>query len=363
MARTYRFLVGAAEAGFRLDVFLARHLPSALSRAMIQRAIKEGCVTVGGKPLKVGYKVRPADEILAHLEQLPQKGTSTDLIPQDIPLSIVFEDDALLVVNKPPGLVTHPAPGHWSGTLVNAVLWHLGHGTGDRGHADPSTSHVSRPMSQQLPRAGIVHRLDKDTSGLLLIAKTERAHVALSRQLKSRAMKRRYLAFAEGHLPLNTGTVHAPIGRHQVHRKVMTVKHLGGRAATTHYRVMKRMPATEAAPSSLPRECPGARATGPSPALPFPWSVVELSLETGRTHQIRVHLAHLGYPVLGDAVYSRRLAPFWDTLGIARQLLHAYRLTFKHPMTGHELSLTAPLPEDMNRWLDQEARTRIQSLV
>ncbi len=315
--RTYEFVIGSAEAGLRLDHYLTRRLPSGVSRAVIQRSIRLGLVTVGERPVKTHYKLRPRDIIRAAFTELPSQGGEAALRPQEIPLEIAYEDAQLLVVNKPAGLVTHPAPGHWDGTLVNAILWHL--------QQDGSAA--------GLTRAGIVHRLDKETSGLLLVAKTALAHTALSRQLKARTIHRRYLALVEGHLPLDTGTINAPIGRHQTHRKVMTIRSLGGRSAVTHYRVLARYPAA---------------------VLPA-FTALELTLDTGRTHQIRVHLAHLGYPVIGDATYGKRGAGFWEPLGVTRQLLHARQLTFRHPGSQRELSVTAPLPEDLARWLD--ART------
>ena len=312
--RTYTLTVGAGEAGQRLDRYLTAHLPHTLSRAMIQRSIRDGAVTIGNRPAKPNDKVRQADRITAAFTQLGAVSRGLEMKPQEIPLEIVYEDEALLVVNKPAGLVTHPAPGHWDGTLVNAILWHLGKGNeaGDEKRA--------------MDRAGIVHRLDKDTSGLLLVAKTELAHIALSRQLKARLIKRRYLALLEGHLPIQQGTVDVPIGRHATHRKEMTVRHLGGRHAVTHYRVLRRTTVQALA-------C----------------TVIEAALETGRTHQIRVHMAHLGHPVAGDLTYGKRPAAFWQALGITRQMLHAYRLQFQHPSTGRTIELQAPIPQDMAR--------------
>ena len=320
MPRPYRFVVGPADAGTRVDRYLVRHLPADISRGMIQRAILQGAVTVGGRAVKP-HRVLKAGDVIdtqppSSAAQAPRPAT-----PQPIPLEIVHEDPALLVVNKPAGLVTHPAPGHWDGTLVNAVLWHLGQRTGSREQG-------TRDEAAPLPRAGIVHRLDKDTSGLLLVAKTERAHVHLAKQLKERTMSRRYLALAEGELPAEEGTIKASIGRHQRHRKVMTVRHLGGRAAVTHYRVIRRF--------------------GDDPLT---YSLLNVSLETGRTHQIRVHLAHLGHPILGDATYGRRSPGYWASLGIARQLLHAYQLKLQHPETKAPMVFTVGLPDDMIRWL------------
>ena len=311
MARTYQFTVGLGEAGLRLDQCLTRHLPAGVSRAMIQRGIRGGAITVGGHPVKAHYKLHRGDVVSAPFAQLPAPARHRPLTPQEIPLEIVHEDADLLVVNKPAGLVTHPAPGHWDGTLVNAILWHL-----------------HQAASRPLARAGIVHRLDKDTSGLLLVAKTEAAHHLLSRQLKARKIRRSYLALVEGHLPLDAGTIAAPIGRHLIHRKVMTVRHLGGRGAVTHYRVLKRLQSVE-----------------------FPCTLLDVSLETGRTHQIRVHMAHVGHPIVGDTTYGRRPAGSWQSMGVSRHLLHAYRLSFQHPVSGRTITVSAPAPADMAPWV------------
>ena len=352
--RTYEFVIGRAETGLRVDRYLAGRLPAAVSRTAIQRVLREGSVTVGGRAVKLAYRLRTGDVVQAAFRELPSRGTSTPLVPEPIPLNIVYEDEALLVVNKPPGLVTHPAPGHWTGTLVNAVLWHLGYRpeTGDQrpetrdrkggGESHGQSASLQSPVSglvSALPRAGIVHRLDKDTSGLLVVAKTEAAHVMLSRQLKSRVMSRRYLAIVEGRVPLAAGTVRAAIGRHQIHRKEMTIRHLGGKPAVTHYRVLWRQAAeTEALQAAGPR-------------LQQAWTLLEVSLETGRTHQIRVHMAHLGHPVVGDATYGRRPAGAWHAQGVPRQLLHAWVIRFQHPATKQPVELTAPVPEDFRALL------------
>jgi len=291
-----------------------------MSRAIIQHGIRAGAVTVNARAVKPHHRLRRGEVVQARCD-VPARSSDATLTPQAIPLEVIYEDEALLVVNKPAGLVTHPAPGHWDGTLVNAILWHL--------HLEPRT--VSREHA--VPRAGIVHRLDKDTSGLLLVAKTAPAHTALSRQLKARTIQRRYLALVEGHVPLDAGTVAVPLGRHLAHRKQMTVRHLGGRHAVTHYRVLHRLR------SSQP---PGLR-----------YTVLEITLETGRTHQIRVHMAHLGYPVLGDATYGRRSAGYWVEQGIARQLLHAYAIRLTHPVTRAPMALTIDAPADIRRWLPQ----------
>ena len=337
--REYEFSVGPVEAGVRLDRYLGKRLPDSVSRAMIQRAIRGGLVTVGGRPVKVHHRLHPGDRVAARFEALPAPSRDLLMAPQEIPLEIVYEDEQLLVVNKPPGLVTHPAPGHWDGTLVNALLWHLNQAASCMPQAAKREGPQpgARSLEPRLARAGIVHRLDKDTSGLLLVAKTEAAHFALSRQLKARTIKRSYLALVEGHLPLDAGTINAPIGRHTAHRKVMTVRHLGGRAAVTHYRVITRF-----------RTDTGLRG-----------SLLHVSLDTGRTHQIRVHMAHVGHPILGDTTYGRQPAAFWTSLGITRQLLHAYRLSFRHPGSGQNISVTAQVPEDMERWVDRNALERV----
>ena len=332
-------LVGRSEAGERLDQYLLRHLPLSVSRGMIQRSILEGAVTVSERPVKAHRRVRAGEVVIARCHWLPAplsavpSGTgragATPRYPaaQPIPLDVVYEDAALLVINKPAGLVTHPAPGHWDGTLVNAVLWHLQEGEGSRVH-------------RVLPRAGIVHRLDKGTSGLLLVAKTEPARFHLSKQLKDRTISRRYLALVEGEVALDQGTIRASIGRHQRHRKRMTVRHLGGRTAVSHYRVLKRFRPQDAAKGTVTK--------GESPLCHY--TLLEVSLETGRTHQVRVHVAHLGHPVVGDATYGSRTAGFWAALGISRPLLHAFHLTLRHPTTNQPLTFTVPPPHDMLQW-------------
>ncbi|MBI4340854.1 MAG: RluA family pseudouridine synthase [Candidatus Omnitrophica bacterium] len=353
MARTYRFTIGSAEAGLRLDHYLVRRLPSDMSRRMIQRGVKQGRVILRQRPAKPHDKLRAGDVITAMFPELRTQGGDTPLIPQEIPLRIVYEDDWLLVVNKPAGLVTHPAPGHWDGTLVNAILWHLQNAEGSRYKAQ-GKSHSLQPsalsLEQPLPRAGIVHRLDKDTSGLLLVAKTEQTHIALSRQLKARTIHRTYLALVEGHLPLDEGTVNVPIGRHLIHRKEMTVRHLGGRQAVTHYRVIKRLDSAQG--SRLKAQGNDLQPSAFSlELLPFPYTLLEVTLDTGRTHQIRVHMAHLGHPVIGDTTYGNHPASYWVALGITRQLLHAAKLSFEHPVHRRTVQLSAAIPEEMARWV------------
>jgi len=354
MPRVYHLVVGSGEAGLRLDHYLVRRLPTTVSRSAIQRVVREGGVTIHEAPVKANRRLRAGDVVLARFDQLPAAPTKLAMTPQDIPLEVVYEDAHVLVVNKPAGLVTHPAPGHWDGTLVNGLLWHFGQ--------QQSAGNAQHP----LPRAGIIHRLDKDTSGLLLVAKTDLAHAALAKQMKVRAIKRQYLALVEGHVPLSSGTVDAAIARHTVHRKEMTVRHLGGRSAVTHYRVLKRFGAQS-------RRIKGSSELGMRNAesisnseLRIPNSLsctlLEVSLETGRTHQIRVHMAHLGYPVAGDTTYGKHPAGFWQALGIHRQLLHAFRLTFRHPAGGRVVTMTAPIPDDMMPWIDPGVAERLATL-
>jgi len=350
--RTYEFVIGPAEAGLRLDHYLVRRLPETMSRNMIQRGVSQGRVQVNDRPAKAHAKLHLGDVINAVFPELGSQGGSVTLTPQEIPIEIVYEDEWLLVVNKPAGLVTHPAPGHWDGTLVNALIWHLKHKTLDQGQktADTHRGHKTQDirhklesevssLESDLPRAGIVHRLDKDTSGLLLVAKTEESHIALSRQLKARTIHRRYLALVEGHVALDRGTLDAPIGRHAKHRKMMTVSHLGGRSAVTHYQVIKRL---------------GKGRGQGEKEIPFLCTLLDVSLDTGRTHQIRVHMAHAGHPVVGDLTYGNHPQSYWTPLGVERQFLHAMGLTFEHPVSKKPVVLAAPVPPEMAAWLSPE---------
>lgn len=289
-------------AGRRLDQALAAMFGD-YSRARLQAWIRAGRVQVNDRTLRARDRVQGGDRI--RLE--PEAERETRWLPQALPLDIVHEDEDLIVVNKPPGLVVHPAAGNPDGTLVNALLHHA-------------------PELECLPRAGIIHRLDKDTSGLLVVARTPRAHTALVRQLQAREVLREYRAVVCGVMPAG-GTVEAPVGRHPVHRTRMAVTG-GGRGAVTHYRVLERFRAH---------------------------TLVSLRLETGRTHQIRVHLAHIRYPVTGDPVYGGRLrlppqaTPELAAVlrGFRRQALHAARLGLAHPAGGRFLEWSAPLPGDM----------------
>ncbi|MCK4325475.1 RluA family pseudouridine synthase [bacterium] len=299
----------------RLDKFLAKQAV-ALSRSQIQSLIKRGRVTVNGQVSKSSHRVVAGDKVRVLIpEREPLK-----VLPEDIPLHILYEDEELLIVNKPPGMVVHPAAGHYSGTLVNGLLFHC-----------QNLSTINGPL-----RPGIVHRLDKDTSGTLMVAKTDEAHLNLVRQIKERRIKKKYLALVEGRLELDEGTIEAPLGRHILDRKRMAVRHQGGRFALTHYRVLERFKIA---------------------------TLLEITLATGRTHQIRVHLAYIGHPVVGDKTYGRkglRFTHFRDnsltgfkreTSLIDRQALHAQLLGFVHPSRKEYMQFTAPLPHDMKQLL------------
>jgi len=302
------YTVTGTDSGLRLDVFLTRQR-SDLSRARLQRLIDEGRVAIcGATAMRASRKLRAGDEVA--LEE-PQ-AVPLDLLPQDIPLSILYEDHDLLVLDKPAGLVVHPAAGHGEGTLVNALLFHCRDWSGIGG--------VLRP--------GIVHRLDKDTSGLLVVAKTDVAHSGLASQFKKHQVRKTYFALVYGDPKEEQGQIDLPVGRHPVERKKMSTKSRRGKTAVTSWKIAERF---------------GVAA------------LLSVDIETGRTHQIRVHLAAMGYPVVGDSVYgsSKRLSAIVDPAvkvrlkGMNRQALHAVRLTFVHPGTGREMEFCAPLPVDI----------------
>ena len=292
-------------AGARLDAFLAARLPD-LTRSAAARLCTQGQVTAGGKPLAKNYRLTGTETVEVTLPE-PE---ILDAVPQDIPLDVVYEDGDVIVVNKPKGLVVHPAPGHPDGTLVNALLYHCGESlSGVRGALRP----------------GIVHRIDRDTSGLIIAAKNDFAHQKLSAQLSDHSLARTYECVVVGNLREDSGTVDAPIGRDKRDRKKMAVVP-DGRRAVTHWEVIARYPG---------------------------FTHVRCRLETGRTHQIRVHMAYLGHPILGDTVYgAKKPVP-----GLQGQCLHAVGLRFVHPRTGETVALTCPLPEEFQRELKKlEAR-------
>jgi 23S rRNA pseudouridine1911/1915/1917 synthase len=323
--------VSADEAGQRLDRVLAARVPS-LSRSRLKALILDGQVTVAARTIRdPAAQVKSGDTLTVTLPP-PEAAAPAG---EDIPLTIVYEDDALIVIDKPPGLVVHPAAGHAAGTLVNALIAHCGDSLSGIGG-------VKRP--------GIVHRLDKDTSGLMVIAKTDKAHRALSKQFENKAdgpLERGYLAFVWGAPVQPKGTIDAPLERHPHARDRRAVRE-GGREAVTHWQVLERFAGQDAGKAGKPAA-----------------SLIACTLDTGRTHQIRVHLAHIGHPILGDETYSTGFKtkasllsePARDALGaLGRQALHAYRLAFAHPETGELMEFQCELPPDLRRLHEALAR-------
>ncbi len=305
--------VSAGENPKRLDVFLSTHTAD-LSRAAIQRLIEKGAVTVNGKRPKPSQKIKPGDEIAWDVP----KPEPLEIGGEPIPLDVLFEDDALLVLNKPAGIVVHPAPGHWRGTLVNALLYHMqAKGTASEGESFASIGGRERP--------GLVHRLDKGTSGVMVIAKTDAAHQGLSKQFKAHTIHRVYLALVIGSVKGKTGRVELAIGRDTKNRKKISARTTSPREAVTEFHVAERF---------------GKVAT-----------LVEVHPQTGRTHQIRVHLTSLGHPLLGDETYGGRKVCVLDDMCIERPMLHARTLGFTHPATGKYLEYTVPPPADMEALL------------
>jgi 23S rRNA pseudouridine1911/1915/1917 synthase len=291
---------GEADAGMRLDALLARH-ERVSSRAEAQRLIERGAVTVGGEPRSKNHRVRPGELVAAELpEPVAESGA--------VPFQVVHEDPWLLVVEKPAGVVVHPAPGHRGPTLASALA------SLAAGGADPE-------------RAGIVHRLDRDTSGLMLVARTEEAYAALQRAIRRHEVTREYLALVAGHPDADEGTIEAPLGRDRVRRTLQSTRTARPRAAVTHFRVLERLPRT---------------------------GLLEVRLETGRTHQVRAHLAAIGHPVCGDRDYGG--AGCGARLGLGRQFLHARRLMFRHPETGALTACESKPPVDLRRALDAAKR-------
>lgn len=287
--------------GERIDAALARLCPD-LTRSAAQKLLDGGLVLKNGLPAKKNEKLKDGDELEVELPEVQ----SVDIIPEDIPLDIVFEDDDVIVINKPKGLVVHPAAGHWSGTLVNALMY----------HCKDSLSGINGEL-----RPGIVHRIDKDTSGLLIVAKNDFAHQALADQLKDHSLSRVYECITVGGIREDHGTIDAPIGRHPTGRKKMAVTEKNSRPAVTHWQVLERFPG---------------------------YTRVECRLETGRTHQIRVHLSWRNHPIVGDTVYGRSK----PELGLDSQCLHARELTFVHPRTGQPVTVTCPLPDYFEKALE-----------
>ena len=278
----------------RLDKYLAEQFPEQ-TRSYLQKLIKDGEVLVNGKKVKSGYQLSKGDEVCVTIPE-PKE---LDVEPQDMNLDIVYEDEDVILINKPKGMVVHPAPGHTTDTLVNGLLYHCkDHLSGING--------VARP--------GIVHRIDRDTTGILIVCKNDMSHNSIAAQLKEHSINRRYCALVHGNLKEDTGTVEGPIGRHPVDRKKMAINERNGKPAVTHYTVLERF---------------------------GNYTLIECKLETGRTHQIRVHMSSIGHPLVGDEVYGPAKCPF----KLQGQCLHAMVLGFVHPRTGEYLEFSAELPE------------------
>lgn len=286
----------AEDAGTRADVFLAAKL--GVSRSNMQKLLEDGRVKRGEKIIKANYKVRAGEMFVVDIPE-PEP---IEAVPENIPLDIIYEDDDVVVLNKARGMVVHPAPGNYTGTLVNALLYHC--------------SNLSGINSAIRP--GIVHRLDKDTSGIMIVAKNDAAHISLSQQIQSKTAVRTYLAVVRGNIKTDSGTIETQIARDKTDRKKMAVVKEGGRDAITDYEVLERF---------------------------GKYTLVRCKLRTGRTHQIRVHMEYLGYPLVGDPKYSPMKTPF----GIKGQALHSHTLEFTYPRTGERMKFEAPLPEDMHK--------------
>ena len=294
MTNEITFHISEQNCNVRIDRFLAEQLPD-ISRSYIQKLIKEKQIYVNGQPVKANYKTGTQDEIKIHIPEL----TEPDIVPENIPLDILYEDHDILIVNKPKGMVVHPGPGHYSGTLVNALMY----------YCKDDLSGINGVM-----RPGIVHRIDMDTTGSLLVCKNDIAHQKMADQLKEHHIKRIYHAIVHGVIKEDEGTVDGPIGRHPIDRKKMSINYKNGKTAVTHYRVLQRF---------------------------SNYTYVECQLETGRTHQIRVHMASIHHPLLGDSVYGPAKCPF----KLQGQTLHAKILGIHHPVTGEYLEIDAPLPQ------------------
>lgn len=288
------FVVAPEDAGVRIDRYLSDQCQD-ISRSYLQKLLKEESVLVEEKTVKSNYKVKTGDRISLTLPEIREP----EIVPEDIPLDIIYEDKDIILINKPKGMVVHPAAGHYSGTLVNGLM----------SHCRSELSGINGVM-----RPGIVHRIDMDTTGVLIVCKNDMAHNSISQQLKEHSITRRYAAIVHGVLKDDEGTINAPIGRHPIDRKKMSINEKNGRDAITHYRVLERF-----------RQ----------------YTYIECQLETGRTHQIRVHMASTGHPLLGDSVYGPAKCPF----RLNGQTLHAGVLGIIHPRTGEYMEFSAPLPD------------------
>ena len=294
----------ATFAGIRLDKFVSEQTEGEITRSAAVKLIEDGNCTVNGKQVQKNYKLKAGDKIVLEIPE----AVDVDILPEDIPLDIVYEDNDLLVVNKPKGMVVHPAPGHYSGTLVNALMF----------HCKDSLSGINGEI-----RPGIVHRIDKDTSGLLIVAKNDTAHKGLAAQIKEHSFTREYEAVVNGSIK-EDGTVNAPIGRHKTDRKKMCVTTENSREAVTHYFVLENFVDS---------------------------THLRLRLETGRTHQIRVHMAYIGHSVAGDEVYGNG-----KPKSLMGQCLHAKKIGFVHPVTGEYLEFDSELPEYFKKFLNGKTK-------
>lgn len=293
------FTVTAEEAGKRIDKVIAERLGDDYSRTFAQALIQKEMVLLNSSPVKARYLAKEGDNVSVTIPP-PEKN---ELLPEDIPLNVLYEDDWIIVIDKPAGIVVHPGAGNKTGTIVNALLHHCG----------------KLPAGSDELRPGVVHRLDKDTSGVLLVAKNDRALRSLSKQFQKRAVKKRYLAVVKGELPVDNGIIEVPIARSASDRKKMGVELERGKKARTAYHVIRRFKG---------------------------FTMVNLDLETGRTHQIRVHMKHIGHPIVGDSTYGR-------SDGVKRQALHAEMIGFTHPDTGKYMEFTSPVPEDMREIIEK----------
>ena len=294
MNRQIVLTVSREQTNCRLDKFISESFEE-FTRSYISKLMEDGMILVNGVKVKNSYKVKENDEISLDIPELKEP----DILPEDIPLNVVYEDDDMLVIDKVQGMVVHPAPGNYSGTLVNALLSYCGE----------SLSGINGEK-----RPGILHRIDKDTSGLLLVAKNDMAHQGLAEQIKEHSLTRAYKALVHGGFSVDSGKINLPIGRHKTDRKKMAVTYHNSREAVTHYKVLERFGA---------------------------YTLVECVLETGRTHQIRVHMSKQGHPVVGDPLYGVKKENF----SLNGQLLHAYKVGFIHPRTGEYMEFTSPLPD------------------
>jgi len=300
------YIVEAETKSERLDSFIS--LRSGLSRSYIQKLIKQGLLVVNSRAEKPSYKIKNGDSIELTIPDVPEE----KLKPEDIPLDVIWEDDHIIVINKPPGMVVHPGAGHKGGTLINALISRC-----------EKLASIGAPL-----RPGVVHRLDKDTSGLIVFAKDDASYLNLQKQFKEREVEKYYLALLYGNLKKDSGEISARIGRAASDRKKMSLKTRRGREAITMFEVVKRLKSA---------------------------SLAKVRIITGRTHQIRVHFAAVGHPVLGDKTYGRKTFMKFahKTIRFSRQMLHAYSLKFKHPTTARFLKFTAPMPEDMEKAVEE----------